>query len=215
MPSLTGRLQRCYSGAVYDVLREMGHRECVLPYNVRPLDPKIKLAGPVWTCSGAPKEGLSADDSLLSWTGLLSAAPKDSVLVCQPNDSTIAHMGELSAETLKVRGVLGYIVDGGCRDVDFILDIEFPVFCRYNTPKDVVERWQVETMGQPIRIGDITINPGDYILGDIDGIVVIPSDLAKSVITRTEEVMSTESELRAAILSGTDPKEAYLKYRLF
>ena len=59
---------------------------------------------------------------------MLSKAPSGAVVMCQPNDGTIAHMGELSAETLKYRGVKGYIVDGGCRDVDFILKLGFPVF---------------------------------------------------------------------------------------
>ena len=79
------------------MMREMGHPDCALPHNIRPLDEAQTLAGPVWTCSGVIDETISNDDSLLSWTGLLSEVPSGSVLVCQPNDSTIAHMGELSA----------------------------------------------------------------------------------------------------------------------
>ncbi|MCS5644187.1 MAG: RraA family protein, partial [Dehalococcoidia bacterium] len=120
MNNITNRLLKCYTGAVYDVMREMGHPDCALPHNIRPLNDTQTLAGPIWTCSGVIDETISNDDSLLSWTGLLSKVPSDSVLVCQPNDSTIAHMGELSAETLKHRGVLGYVVDGGTRDADFI-----------------------------------------------------------------------------------------------
>ena len=56
----------------------------------------------------------------MAWTGLLSKAPSGSVLVCQPNDDTLAHMGELSAETLKARGIRGYVVDGGNRTTDFV-----------------------------------------------------------------------------------------------
>lgn len=215
MPDLTARLLACYTGAVYDVLREMGVADCVLPHDIRPLDPKAKLAGSVWTCSGSPRPGLTADDSLLSWTGMLSAAPAGAVVVCQPNDSTIAHMGELSAETLKRRGIRGYVVDGGCRDVDFILRLGFPVFCRYYTPMDVVGRWRLESMAQPITIGHVKISTGDYLLGDADGVVVIPKANAEEVVARTEKVISTESALRKAILSGEDPQQAYLKYRLF
>lgn len=215
LPSLTSRLAKCYSGAVYDVLRETGRRDCILPNTLRPLDPSLTLAGPAWTCSGRIDETVSDDDSLMSWTGLLGAAPAGSVIVCQPNDSTIAHMGELSAETLNYRGVRGYVVDGGCRDVDFILKLGFPVFCRYFTPADVVGRWTVDTMGEPVEIGGVTVSPGDYVIGDIDGVVVIPVDLANQVVTRTEEVMSTESELRTSILSGMAPQAAYRKYRLF
>ena len=211
----TERLQDCYTGAVYDVMREMGHPDCVLPNDIRPLDDTQTLAGPVWTCSGGIDNSISPDDSLMSWTGLLSKAPSGSVLVCQPNDSTIAHMGELSAETLNHRGVLGYVVDGGNRDSDFIKKLGWPVFFRYYTPKDVVGKWAIETMGEPIVIGDVQMSTGDWILADIDGVVVVPQSLIDEVLDRTEEIMSTESELRTMILNGMDPQKAYKKYRLF
>ena len=213
--SLSDRLAQCYSGAVYDVLRERGITDTILPHAIKGVDPKKKLAGQIWTCSGVIDTTLTKDESMLSWTGMLSEAPSDSVIICQPNDGTIAHMGELSAEVLKYKGVRGYIVDGGCRDVDFIIDLEFPVFCKYKTPSDVVSRWKVETMGDPIKIGNLVINSGDYVIGDIDGVVIIPSEIAKEVVKEVEEYINTENSLRKEILSGVDPKEAYLKYRIF
>ncbi len=212
---LVSRLEECYTGAVYDVLREKGMKNTILPHEIKSIDPSKKIAGRIWTCSGEIDESLDKDTTMLSWTEMLSKAPKDSVVVCQPNDGTIAHMGELSAETLKYRGVRGYIVDGGCRDVDFILKLGFPVFCKYFTPSDVVCRWQVKTLGEPIKIGDLEIKSGDYVLGDIDGVVIIPNEIIDEVITDTEKYINTESALRKDILSGVDPKEAYLKYRLF
>ncbi|MXX93052.1 MAG: RraA family protein [Chloroflexi bacterium] len=208
-------LESAYSGAVYDAMRELGLDDGILPNDIQPVDPNIPLVGKVWTCSGGIVEGISQDDSLLSWTGMLSAAPSGSVVVCQPNDSTIAHMGELSAETLKFRGVKGYIVDGGNRDTDFILKLGFPVFCRYLTPSDIVELWMVQTMGEPITIGNVDIKTGDYIVADRDGAVVIPASAASNVANRVDEVMNTENELRNMILGGMDPQEAYLKYRRF
>ncbi len=208
-------LESAYSGAVYDAMRELGLDDGILPNDIQPVDPNIPLVGKVWTCSGGIVKGISQDDSLLSWTGMLSAAPSGSVVVCQPNDSTIAHMGELSAETLKFRGVKGYIVDGGNRDTDFILKLGFPVFCRYLTPSDIVERWMVQTMGEPITIGDVDIKTGDYIVADRDGAVVIPASAVSDVANRVDEVMNTENELRNMILDGMDPQEAYLKYRRF
>jgi 4-hydroxy-4-methyl-2-oxoglutarate aldolase len=124
-------------------------------------------------------------------------------------------MGELSAETLNFRGVRGYVVDGGCRDTNFILDLGFRVFCRYTTPADIVGRWSVNTLGQPIKIADVTIASGDYIMGDMDGLVIIPKDVVIDCVDRVEQVMSTENLVRKAILAGTDPKEAYLKYGRF
>jgi regulator of RNase E activity RraA len=213
--NLVQRLEKCYTGAVYDVLRERGNKNTILPNKIKSIDPSKKLAGEIWTCSGEIDETLDKDTTMLSWTEMLSKAPSGSVVICQPNDGTIAHMGELSAETLKYRGVKGYIVDGGCRDVDFILDLGFPVFCKYFTPSDVVCRWKITSLGEPIKIGDLLINSGDYVLGDIDGVVVIPRNIASEVISETEDYINTESALRKDILSGVDPQEAYLKYRVF
>lgn len=209
------RLARCYSGAVYDAMRELGLPPSVLPSTIRPMDPTKVLAGPVWTCEGRVDLGADADASLLGWTRLLSAAPSGSVVVCQPNDSTIAHMGELSAEALMIRGVAGYLVDGGCRDTDLIVRRGFPVFARYRTPADVVGRWMVEALGEPIEIGGVVIRTGDFLLADVDGAVVIPAASADEVIGEAERLMTTESEMRKAIISGMDPSEAYLKFGVF
>ena len=210
-----GRLARCYSGAVYDAMRELGLPPSVLPSDIRPVDPTKVLAGPVWTCEGRIEKGVGADASLLGWTRLLSAAPGGSVVVCQPNDSTIAHMGELSAEALMIRGVVGYLVDGGCRDTDLMVRRGFPVFARYRTPADIVGRWTVEALGEPIEIGGVVIRTGDFLLADMDGAVVIPAAAADEVIGEAERLMTTESEMRKAIMSGMDPSEAYLRFGVF
>jgi 4-hydroxy-4-methyl-2-oxoglutarate aldolase len=212
---LTDRLEALYTGAVHDVLRAMGHANCVLPNEIMPLDPTRKLAGEIYTVSGHIDQTLDPHDTLVQWTGLLSKAPGGKVLVCQPNTHMVALMGELSAETLHHKKVRGYVVDGGCRDVEFILKIGFPVFCSFNTPADIVARWVPDRFGEPITIGTVTISSGDYILGDRDGVVVLPKNIAEDVITQTEQVVSTENKVRSAILSGMDPQEAYLKYGKF
>ncbi len=134
---LTKRLEACYTGAVHDVMRARGCKDFVLPSEIRPIDPARSVAGPAFTLRGRWAPGTDAQESLLAWTGMLSQAPAGHVVVCQANDSTVAHMGELSAETLLARGVRGYLVDGGCRDVAFIERIGFPVWCRYLTPRDL------------------------------------------------------------------------------
>ena len=213
--SLADRLEQCYTGAVYDVMRGMGRPDCVLPATIRPLDPTRKLAGKIFTVSGHVDHALDAHQTLLAWTALLSKAPPDSVVVCQPNDSTLAHMGELSSETLNLRRVRGYIVDGGCRDSEFILRIGFRVFCRYFIPVDVVGRWVADRLGEPIKVGTVTIRSGDYSVADRDGVVIVPGDIVEDVVAKTEQVMRTENLVRKAILQGVDPQEAYLKYGKF
>ena len=93
-------------------------------------------------------------------------------------------MGELSAQTLKARGVLGYVVDGGSRDTDLVLEQGFPVFCAFLTPSDIVERWIPDRYGEPITIGSVTIRTGDYLLGDRDGVVIIPHAVAEEASSR-------------------------------
>lgn len=213
--NLTQRLLACYASAVHDVLRAMGHGNCVLPPDIRPLDPTQKLAGEIYTINGRYDTSLEAHHTLLEWTGLLSRAPKGKVLICQPNTREIALMGELSAETLHHKGVLGYIADGGCRDVDFILKLGFPVFCSFYTPKDIVARWVPESMGEPIIIGGVRIRSGDYVLADHDGVVIIPGEIAAAVVAETENVMQKENKVRSAILGGMDPQEAYRQFGKF
>lgn len=212
---LSERLKNCYSSAVHDVLRELGQPNCVLPSTLLPLVPGTRLAGQVWTFSGYIDHTADAHKTLLEWTGVLSKVPHGTIPVCQPNNSEIALMGELSAEALMKRDVPGYIVDGGCRDADFLVARNFPVFCRFLTPSDIVGRWLPDRLGEPLTIGRVTISSGDYVLADRDGIVVLPEAIAEKAISETETMMNTESELRKAIMNGEDPQAAYLKYRVF
>ena len=93
MMSLADRLQECYSGAVYDVMRDLGMTPRVLPRNLLGLTRDMKAAGPVFTVRGRPDTTVSAHESLLAWTGLLSKAPAGHVVVCQPQDDVRALMG--------------------------------------------------------------------------------------------------------------------------
>jgi 4-hydroxy-4-methyl-2-oxoglutarate aldolase len=209
------RLAKCYSGAVFDVLREAGHPDQALPHGIRPLDPSWRLAGPAFPVSGRRTTELGVHETILEWTTFLSKAPPGSVVVSQPNDLALAHMGELSSETLQRRGVLGCVIDGGCRDTAMILKIGFPVFCRYSTPADIAGRWVMDRLGEPVQIGPVTVRPGDYVMADLDGVVVIPQGMVGEIVGKTEEVMQRENLVRKAILEGADPREAYLKYGKF
>ena len=214
-PSLTERLERCYTGAVHDVLRLMGHENIVLPPAIKAIAPGTKLAGPAWTVSGHIDRTRTRHETLLGWCTLLAKAPSGHVIVCQPNNHEVALMGELSAQTLQARGVRGYVVDGGSRDTDLVLAQGFPVFCSFLTPSDIVQRWIPDRYGEPVTIGTVTVATGDYVLGDRDGVVIIPAALAEEVVTKTEEVVATESEMRRALVGGMDPVEAYNRYGKF
>lgn len=213
--SLGERLKACYTGAVHDVLRARGYLKQTLPNFIRPLNISHKIAGPVFTIEGRRDDTLDGHQTLLRWCELLSKAPAHTVLMCQPNDHTLAHMGELSSETLAYKQIVGYIVDGGCRDSAFIDRLGFPVFCAYFTPIDVVGKWAATSFGEPISIGEVRIHTNDYVLADRDGIVVIPENLVEEVVTETEEVLRKENLVRKAILQGVDPVDAYLQHGKF
>jgi 4-hydroxy-4-methyl-2-oxoglutarate aldolase len=215
MPMLSDRLAGCYTGVVHDVMRAMGLYEFTLPPELRPILPELPLAGPAFTIEGNVVSGADAHETLLAWTGLLSQAPSGSVWVCQPNDRLVAHMGELSAETLKNRGVRGCIADGFIRDVNFLMAIGFQAWCRGFTPRDIVGHWLPTATNAPIVIGDVAIAPGDFMLGDRDGLIRVPKALAERVVDKAEAATIAENLVRKAILAGADPQQAYLKYGKF
>jgi regulator of RNase E activity RraA len=212
---ISDRLAACYTGVVHDVMRAMGLCDFTLPPELRPILPERAMAGPAFTIEGQVVDGVDADETLLAWTGLLSTARAGSIWVSQPNDRVVAHMGELSAETLKNKGVRGCVADGFIRDVNFLLAIGFQAWCRGFTPRDIVGRWLPKATNVPIRIGDVTIVPGDYMVGDRDGLIRVPAALVTEVVEKAEAAMATESLVRKAILAGTDPQQAYLKYGKF
>jgi regulator of RNase E activity RraA len=135
--------------------------------------------------------------------------------VSQPNDRIVAHMGELSAETLKNKGVLGCVVDGFVRDAGFLSEMGFQTWCRGFTPRDIVGYWLPAGFDVPITIGDVAIRPGDFLVADRDGAICVPRDAVVEVIGQAESAIATESEIRKAILGGMDPQQAYLQYGKF
>jgi regulator of RNase E activity RraA len=208
-------LQPLPSSIVYDMMKARGLEDCVLPSSIRPIDPATRITGRAFTISGHETRELNADETLLRWSSMLSAIPGGSIAVCQPNTHAIALMGELSANALKIKGVQGYICDAGCRDVSLVQEVGLPVYCTHNTPRDVVGRWTWDRLGEPIEIGGVSIATGDLVVGDLDGVVIVPAAIAEEVIAEATRALSTETDMRREILKGTDPKQAYLIHRKF
>ena len=212
---ISDRLQKCFSSVIHDVMRDMGIKNFTLPSSIVPTKQSNKISGQIFTIEGETNDKLTHHESLLAWTGFLSKAPKNKVIICQPNNQEIALMGELSAETLQNKGIRGCIIDGGCRDLEFILNINFPVWCNFYTPRDVVAYWSPTKIEKTIKIGNTSINNDDYVMADIDGVVIIPKEKAEEVLLQSEKLIATESLIRKAIREGMDPQEAYLKFNAF
>lgn len=212
---LSDRLLALYTGIIHDVMRSMGLKDFTLPPTIRALTGEKKIAGPIFTVRGHVDPTADPHQTLLAWTGFLSKAKAGHIIVIQPNDDTVAHMGELSGETLMRKGITGCVIDGGVRDVSFLIDMGLPVYARYTTPRDIVGYWLVDGLDVAIQIGAVAIQPGDYVIADHDGTIVIPQERAPEIIAAAEKSVSTENKIRTAILDGMDPQKAYLKYGKF
>ncbi len=213
---LTTRFTTVYTGAIADVLDRLGHLHQALPSSIRPLRSGMRLAGPVYTVEGRPKASADYDTSLRATLEMLGAVPLGHVAVYQTHGEGSAHLGELSVTSLKARGVAGAVIDGGCRDVDFILREDYPVFCRHVTPQDSTHRWQVTGHGDvTIEVGGVRVAPGDWVIADEDGCVVIPASLVVEVLEASEAMVATENEIRAAVRDGVTPVTAYETFGTF
>jgi regulator of RNase E activity RraA len=209
------RFAAIYTAALADVLDDRGLREQVLPPEIRGLAPGTRLAGQAFTVEGRPADHGDWDGSIRKTLAMLGSVPAHHVAVYQCNHGRAAHFGELSATSLLARGVAGCVIDGGCRDTRFILDEGFPVFARHVTPEDCTWRWSVTATQVPVTIGTVVVRPGDWVVGDDDGVVVVPQDVASEVLAEAEAKVGTESAIRTAVREGMTPLEAYERFGTF
>ena len=120
--------------------------------------------------------------------------------------------GELLTASARARGAVGAILDGYIRDTPKVLEQNFPVFCSGTWAQDSSIRTYVFDWRCPIEIGQVTIRDGDLIFGDIDGVLVIPQDIAQEVIARALEKAATEKTMRKAVEGGMLVTEAFRKF---
>jgi len=203
------------TAALVDVMDDLGLREQTLPPSIGALTAGMRLAGQAFTVEGRPSEHGDWDAAIRKTLAMLGAVPAGHVAVYQCNHDRSAHFGELSATSLAARGVAGCVIDGGCRDVRLIETLGFPVFARFVTPEDSTWRWEVTATGEPITIGTVGIDPGDWVVGDEDGVVVVPAARAEGVLAAAEAKVGTESLVRDAVRDGMTPLEAFERYGTF
>lgn len=129
----------------------------------------------------------------------------------------VCFFGELIAIGMKEKGCAGALVDGGVRDVAWIGRLGFPVYARYRTPVQSIGRWKVVDSGVPVTMPGATtatveIKPGDFILADDDGAIVIPAAVAEQVLVRAEELGSSEVQIRQELATGMTLASALAKF---
>lgn len=209
------RFEKIYTGAISDILDEKGYRNCALPHDLHALVPGQRVTGIAMPMYGEPTTETDPDVIYTPLLKMLGDVKPGQVLVSKANDDVAAHLGELSSETAKYRGARGAVIYGGVRDTDYIINLNFPVYSRYTTPIDVVGRWRLIDYNCDIEIGGVTIHPGDFIVGDRDGVLVIPHEIADEILLEAEAVVNTENLVRKAILEGVHPLDAYHQYGRF
>jgi regulator of RNase E activity RraA len=139
------------------------------------------------------------------------------VAVWAGNGEGVCYFGELIATGMKERGCVGALVDGGVRDVRWIGQLKFPVYARYRTPIQSIGRWKVDASQVPVTVPgattkEVRIAPGDFILADEDGALVIPASLIAPVLEEAEKLTRTEVAIRSELSAGLTLAEALEKY---
>lgn len=201
LTELCKRYERLYTGAVNDVLREHNLLYQALPHSILPLRDHMVVAGDAFTIKGAPT--LEINDDMRIRGEMLEAIPQNSVVVWDTSgDEQSAQWGEVMTMTAKRAGCRGAIVDGGVRDTRQVLSQQFPVWVRYRTSSAMMGRFRITGWDIPIKIGDVAIFPGDIVFADIDGALVVPRALAYDVLTRAEEIVGGEQEIKQWVDDG-------------
>jgi len=201
---------------VADVLDDMGLPHQGLAADFKPFPESAgKLAGWAYTIRGqmTPYAGKGDPEKMKACQGL---APGD-VGVWSGDGEGICYFGELIAVGMKDRGAVGALVDGGIRDIRWIGALGFPVYARYRTPVQSIGRWKVVEWQQNVYLRGATakwvlVSPGDFILADEDGAIVIPQAVVSETLGRAEQLTEQETKLRLELQNGLGLEQALAEF---
>lgn len=200
-----------YSGLICDVLDQMGYRHQFLGCEMNALLPETVVFGKAFTAVATqvytmPKDPLTAQCRVLD-----QMQPGEVLVLTTRGEYNCAILGELMATAIKSKGGTGAILDGMARDLKTVREMQFPLVYRGHLPSTSKGRAEVSECQIPIEIDGVTIHPGDYVFGDIDGTAVIPGDLLDQVVERAMETERRENDVRDRLLGGESLTETYMK----
>lgn len=202
--------EKLYTPVVGDILDVMGYAHQFLPAYIRPLTDDMKLAGKACTVLQYDVFGPQEKPFGLMTEALDQLEENEIYISTGAHNSAL--WGEMLTATSKYRGAVGAVVDGYHRDTPQVLAQDFPVFSKGNWAQDSSIRTYVANFRCTIEIGQVTINDGDIVFGDIDGVLVIPKEIAEEVITKSLEKASEEKVVLKAIQSGMSATDAFAKF---
>ncbi len=201
-----------YSAVLADVLDGLGHRTSALPSALRPLRPEWRLFGRAATLSAAPVASEPADPYAVELECIDALKPGDVLVATMNGDRGSALWGELLSTAARARGATGAVIDGLTRDAAKIVQMDFPVFAAGFSPLDSKGRLDGVSHGRPIRVGDCVVHPGDWVFGDLDGVVVVPARLADEAFPRALDKVRGENRVRDELLKGRSIREVFAEY---
>ena len=214
---LCERFRRIYMPAVADAMFHLGIEEQVLPSSLRPLFPEQRIVGEAFTLEGreiVPRVGWDEGiERMRPYLQMFEQLTPDSVLVhTTPAPATAGHFGELTGNSARARGCAGVILDGNLRDIEGLREAGFQVFYRDLSPLNGIGRWEMTATQQPVTIGGVTVNPGDIVHAEFDGILVVPREHAVRVLEKAEEIVGAEGRVRREMEGGDAPWASFERH---
>ena len=208
--------ERLYTAVLSDVLDELGFRHQAMPPSIRPLDDSLVLAGFARTGSYREVYRVVPDENPyeLEMALIDDLRPDDVAVFGCGGSSRIAPWGELLTTASRARGAVGCVTDGFVRDVRQIRNLRFPVFHGGIAPLDSKGRGMVAEIDVPIHCAGVAVAPGDLIVGDADGLVVVPRAVEAQAVARAFEKVSSEDRTREELAAGAKLKDVFAKYRV-
>ncbi len=179
--------------SVSDALEQLYGQRNYMSHDMRPLAAKTKFVGPAVTVllkKEEHKEGSAASQGMLD--AIDNARPGSVYVMSLPDGLDYAGIGGLMVTAMKTRGLAGAVVDGSVRDLPQIGRIQFPVFSRGVAPSTTINHFRVVGVNVPITCAGATVNPGDIITADEDGVVAVPKEKAEEVLKKAEANDNTE-----------------------
>ncbi|GAB3261554.1 hypothetical protein GCM10027347_26650 [Larkinella harenae] len=200
------RYLKLYTGAVNDVLRfRYAMQATSLPAKFAPLREEMKLAGLAFTIKGGPD--ITTEGEMETRAEMLEALHENSVVVWDcTGDTVTSQWGEVMTMAAMRIGCRGAIVNG-IRDTQAILEQQFPVFHQYKSNTGMLGRFRMYHYQKQILMGEVVVKPGDWIFGDIDGVISVPQAIAYDVLVAAEEIVHKELGIKEMVESGMSPTE--------
>jgi regulator of RNase E activity RraA len=217
MNDLVARYEKLSTPLVYDILDRMGLPDQALASSVRPLAPQMRVVGPAFTIHG---EEDPQDDGSAGFRMFREIQP-GSVLVMATNGHRVsAPWGENASISARMRGARGLVSDGGIRDAAEVVALDFPAFCAFLSPVFMGGRFAVKAHQLEVHLDGqvgkrVSVRPGDLVVADRDGVVIVPVERAEEVVAAAERLNEIEGQIRAALLAGEDRESVYRRYPKF